>query len=154
MNMYQWIKLNEHPELLEETASWFSSKWGIPAEVYAESIRTGIIEKESIPQWYVILDAKGAIVGGAGVIENDFHDRPDSAPNLCALYVEPEHRNQGLAKWILEQTREEMHRLGFKKLYLMTDHTSFYERYDWSFLTMVKEESGTTARLYQITTTT
>lgn len=150
--MYQWIKLNEHPELMEETASWFSSKWGIPAVVYKESIRTGIIAKESIPQWYVVLDKNEAIVGGVGVIENDFHDRPDLAPNLCALYVEPEHRNQGLAKWILEQTRKEMHQLGFKQLYLITDHTSFYERYDWSFFTMVKEESGTTARLYQIAT--
>ncbi len=42
-----------------------------------------------------------------------------------------------------------MHQLGYEKLYLITDHTTFYERYEWTFLTMVKEESGTTARLYQ-----
>ncbi|MBO1299624.1 MULTISPECIES: GNAT family N-acetyltransferase [unclassified Enterococcus] len=149
MNTYKWIRLSEHPELLKETARWFSSKWGIPVAVYEESIHAGIVKKDSIPQWYVVLDENEAIVGGAGVIENDFHDRPDLAPNLCALYVEPEKRKQRLAKWILEQSRKEMYRLGFKKLYLITDHTSFYERYDWSFLTTVKEEGGTSTRLYQ-----
>ena len=128
MVTYNWIKLREHPELVKQSANWFSSKWGVPAVVYEESIRTGIASKESIPQWYVVLDEKETIVGGAGVIEK---------------------RKQGIAKRILAEIRKEMHQLGYEKLYLITDHTTFYERYEWTFLTMVKEESGTTARLYQ-----
>ena len=87
MVTYNWIKLREHPELVKQSANWFSSKWGVPAVVYEESIRTGIANKESIPQWYVVLDEKETIVGGAGVIENDFHNRPDLTPNLvpCLL---------------------------------------------------------------------
>ena len=149
MVTYNWIKLREHPELVKQSAKWFSSKWGVPAVVYEESIRTGIANKESIPQWYVVLDEKETIVGGAGVIENDFHNRPDLTPNLCALFVEPEQRKQRIAKRRLAEIRKEMHQLGYEKLYLITDHTTFYERYEWTFLTMVKEESGTTARLYQ-----
>ena len=149
MVTYNWIKLREHPELVKQSAKWFSSKWGVPAVVYEESIRTRIANKESIPQWYVVLDEKETIVGGAGVIENDFHNRPDLTPNLCALFVEPEKRKQGIAKRILAEIRKKMHQLGYENLYLITDHTTFYERYEWTFLTMVKEESGTTARLYQ-----
>lgn len=29
---------------------------------------------------------------------------------------------------------------GINKLYLLTDHTSFYERYGWKYLCMVREE--------------
>lgn len=35
-----------------------------------------------------------------------------------------------------------MARRGVDTLYLVTDHTSFYERYGWEFLCMVQEEDG------------
>ena len=44
--------------------------------------------KTGITQWYVIVDGQRNIIAGAGVIENDFHDRKDLTPNLCALFVE------------------------------------------------------------------
>ena len=40
--------------------------------------------------------------GGAGVIENDFHDRKDLTPNVCAVYVEEHCRCQGIAGKLLE----------------------------------------------------
>lgn len=33
------LKLREHSELASEAATWFHSKWDIPAEEYAESIQ-------------------------------------------------------------------------------------------------------------------
>lgn len=41
--------------------------------------------KTGIPQWYVIVDGQRNIIAGTGVIENDFYDRKDLTPNLCAL---------------------------------------------------------------------
>ncbi len=37
----------------------------------------------------------GQIIGGIGVIENDFHDRKDLAPNVCAVYTEEDRRGDG-----------------------------------------------------------
>ena len=34
--------------------------------------------------WYLCIDGDRSI-GGLGVIENDFHDRIDLAPNVCAV---------------------------------------------------------------------
>ena len=34
-------------------------------------------------------------ISGAGVIENDFHDRKDLTPNLCALFVEERKCGRG-----------------------------------------------------------
>ena len=77
------------------------------------------------------------IVGGLGVIENDFHDRKDLTPNVCAVYTEEEYRGNGIAENLLNMVVEDMKKNGISPLYLITDHTSFYERYGWEFLCMV-----------------
>ena len=72
------------------------------------------------------------------MIENDFHDRKDLTPNVCAVYVDEAYRNQGIAGRMLRFVCEEFSQKGIGTLYLVTDHTSFYERYGWEFLCMVQ----------------
>lgn len=76
--------------------------------------------------------------GGLGVIENDFHDRKDLSPNVCAVYVEEDRRCRGIAGEMLHFVSEDMKGRGVPVLYLVTDHTSFYERYGWRFLCMAQ----------------
>ena len=78
------------------------------------------------------------IVGGMGVIENDFHDRKDLAPNVCAVYTEPDCRGQGIARKLLAFVCADMKEKGIDTLYLLTDHTSLYERYGWEFFCMAQ----------------
>ena len=92
MEYGQVVCLREQPSLLEKAACWFSDKWGIPTPAYRESMADCISRKTEIPQWYIVLNEEGDIIAGAGVIENDFHDRKDLAPNLCALFVEEAYR--------------------------------------------------------------
>ena len=141
-------KLREHPELLPEAARWFAAKWGIAEAEYRGSMAACCAGRSAVPQWYVVLDGVGRIAAGAGVIENDFHDRPDLRPNLCALYVEGPFRNRGLAGEILSAVRRDMAAMGVEQLYLVTDHVGFYERYGWSFLTTVRDAGGQEERLY------
>lgn len=140
--------LRENEALAEKAAQWFSNIWGIPYEAYYDSIQDCIKNPDKIPQWYVCLDQNGELVAGAGIIENDFHDRKDLSPNLCALYVAENYRSQGIAKSLLDYARKDLGKLGFHKLYLVTDHTEFYEKCGWEFLTMVHDEDGTPERLY------
>ena len=72
------------------------------------------------------------------MIENDFHDRKDLAPNLCAVYTEEEYRGKGIAGRLLNMVVEDMRGKGISPLFLVTDHTGFYERYGWKFLCMVQ----------------
>lgn len=135
------FKLREHEELTEKAAEWFYRKWKVPAEAYAESIQECQKKKESVPQWYIVVE-NNEIVAGVGVIENDFHERKDLAPNVCALYVEEEYRCRGIAGKLLQVVCEDMKKKGVDTLYLVTEHTTFYERYGWEFLGMVKEEDS------------
>ena len=129
---YEYKKLREHPVLLTQAAVWFHEKWGIPLVAYQESMNA-MRESAPVPQWYACMDGK-RFVGGLGVIENDFHNRPDLAPNVCAVYVEEAYRGQGIAGRLLSLAAEDMHAYGVDTLYLLTDHTAFYERYGWEYL--------------------
>ena len=82
------------------------------------------------------------------MIENDFHERRDLRPNVCALYVEKDRRSRGIAGLLLERVCRDMADIGAGALYLITDHTSFYERYGWEFMCMVRCDDGGTARMY------
>lgn len=90
-----------------------------------------------VPQWYLAVEGR-EIVGGLGVIENDFHDRKDLAPNVCAVYTEKAKRGRGVAGRLLGHACADMKARGVSTLYLVTDHTSFYERYGWEFFCMVR----------------
>ena len=135
--MVEIVKLREHSELASIAAEWFHHKWGIPKEAYIESIEECINNKKAVPQWYLVME-NDTILGGLGVIENDFHNRKDLTPNICAVYVEEEYRRQGIAGKMLNFVCMDMKEKGFDTLYLVTDHTSFYERYNWKFLCMVQ----------------
>ena len=131
------IKIREHGELASEAAAWFHSKWGIPQQAYADSIADCLRGEEAVPQWYLALE-DGKIVGGLGVIENDFHDRPDLTPNVCAVHVEEAYRCRGIAGKLLDAVCRDMQSFGIDTLYLLTMHTSFYERYNWRHICMVQ----------------
>ena len=148
-----FICLKDQPELLDKASHWFHSKWGVPLAEYRTSMKESLMQKSKIPRWYLVLNTKQEIVAGAGIIENDFHDRKDLTPNLCALFVEPEYRNNGIARSILDFERKDAGKAGFSTLYLITDHTTFYEKCGWSFLTMANDSSGP-VRVYAAPTIT
>ena len=139
MARYAIFCLRERPELLLRAAEWFHEKWGIPRAAYEASMRDSLTGRGAVPQWYVTL-ADGAIIAGAGVIENDFHERKDLAPNACAVYVEENWRGQGVARALLSRICADMRKKGVKTLYLATDHTAFYEKLGWEFLCLAWEE--------------
>lgn len=143
-----WVKLREQPALLTQAAVWFASKWRIPAETYRESMLSCIRRRTGVPQWYMALNERREIIAGAGVIENDFHERRDLRPNLCALYVEPAYRGRGLGRAMLDFARRDMGGMGEDTLYLLTDHTDLYEACGWTFVAMAREENGGAARVY------
>lgn len=134
---YKITRLIDRPELKEEMAKWFHEKWGVPLEAYIESMDECLLNRNPVPQWYIAVEGN-RIIGGLGVIENDFHDRKDLAPNVCAVYVEEDRRYNGVAGALLNYVCADMKEKGIAVLYLVTDHTSFYERYGWEFLCMVQ----------------
>lgn len=147
MGEYTYINLRQRPQFKEQAAAWFHSKWEVPQEAYLECMEA-YLAHETEYGWYLCLD-EDRIVGGLGVIENDFHNRKDLTPNVCAVYTEKEYRCKGIAGHLLQIVVDDMKSKGITPLYLITDHTGFYERYGWEFLCMVQgEDEPEMTRMY------
>ncbi|MBR1708264.1 MAG: GNAT family N-acetyltransferase [Clostridia bacterium] len=145
--MLRCINLREMPELKASAANWFHSKWGIPEEAYLDCM-DAYLNRRTEYGWYLCLN-NNQIVGGLGVIENDFHDRKDLSPNICAVYTEAAYRKQGIAGNLLTMAVEDLRSKGITPVYLVTDHTGFYERYGWEFLCMVQgDDEPDMTRMY------
>ncbi len=136
MSEYKYINLREAAEMRQEAANWFHEKWGVPTEAYLECMDE-YLNGETEYGWYLCLDGN-RIVGGLGVIDNDFHDRKDLFPNVCAVYTEEEYRRQGISGKLLDMVVEDMRSKGITPIYLVTDHVGFYERYGWEFFCMAQ----------------
>lgn len=146
MSEYKMLSIKENPQLIDFASNWFSQKWGITQKAYQESMQQAL-QAKAVPSWYLCYDEK-QVVGGIGVIENDFHDRKDLAPNVCAVYVEKAYRGQKIAGLMLQFVCQQMSQAGIDTLYLITDHENFYQRYGWQYYGEVKEDSGSMTKMF------
>ncbi len=147
MKSFDYITLRDRAELKNSAAEWFHCKWGVPTEAYLECMEA-YLKKETEYGWYLCMNGD-KIVGGMGVIENDFHDRKDLTPNVCAVYTEKDYRCKGIAGHLLNMVVDDMKSKDITPIYLVTDHTNFYERYGWEFLCMVQgDDEPKMTRMY------
>ncbi len=144
--------IKDIPEYKNKAVDWFASKWGVPKKEYEKSFSEALSKDEPLPQWYLALNESGDIIGGCGLIENDFVDRTDLKPYICAVFVEPKYRMQRIAFLLLLNARRHAAELGFEKLYLCTDHTSFYERCGWKHIGFGTQFTGEISRIYEAET--
>ena len=132
----RFLSLREAPDLEKAAAAWFHSKWRVPEKAYLDCMDAYLSGRTEYG-WYLCLDGE-RIVGGLGVVENDFHDRKDLSPNICAVYTEEAYRRHGIAGRLLDRAVEDLRAKGVSPVYLLTDHVGFYERYGWTFLCLAQ----------------
>ena len=148
MGELRFFELHQRPEWREACAAWCAEKWNVPLAAYRDSMARALEGEGAVPAWYFCADGP-RLVAGLGVIENDFHPRRDLAPNVCAVFTEPDCRGRGIAGRLLDLACRDMWARGVDTLYLLTDHTGFYERYGWRFLCWVTADGETRpSRMY------
>jgi len=152
-NKYKIIDLRERKDLIAAAANWFHEKWDVPLQAYMDSMESSLSTDIGVPAWYIIKDDSESIIAGLGVIGNDFHKRPDLTPNICAVYVEENYRQHGIALMLLNRACADLAKKGIAEAYLITSHTAFYERCGWDFYGMIEENDGNMVRCYHFRTT-
>lgn len=147
MGELAYVTLRQRPELRDAGALWFHDRRGVPEEA-CRACTEAYLKGETEYGWYLCLDGE-RIAGGLGVIDNDFHDRRDLAPNVCAVYTDEAYRCQGIAGRLLDIVVGDLRSKGIAPVYLVTDHTGFYERYGWEFHCMVQgDDEPAMMRMY------
>ena len=146
---YVISSLRDHPEQMEAVIAYFQQQWASEESmmVYDDALRRTPGAKNPLPQWYWLQDGE-RIIGCAGLITNDFISRGELYPWLCALYIEPEYRQQGLARRLIEHIARHAHTLGFSQLHLCTDIDGFYEKSGFIFNGLGYHPWGESSRVY------
>ena len=148
-SQYVIRSLRDHPEQMEAVIAYFQQQWASEASmmVYDDALRRTPGAKNPLPQWYWLQDGEH-IIGCAGLITNDFISRGELYPWLCALYIEPEYRQLGLARRLIEHIARHAHMLGFSQLHLCTDIDGFYEKSGFIFNGLGYHPWGESSRVY------
>ena len=145
--------VRQNPDMWEAFSIYIASIWtdADGKRLYDDCIFHAANAPFCLPEWWVAYEG-GSPVGCVGLITNDFISRMDLMPWLCALYVEEEKRNRGIAGRLIACVKEYAFKNGFSKLYLATDHTSFYEKYGGEYIGEGVHPWGETSRIYKMET--
>ena len=139
-------RINKREEI-NDASNFFSSKWGVPIEAYIESMEASLTTSSGVPSWFVVR-SNNCIIGGIGIIENDFHKRKDLRPNLCAFYVKEEYQGHGIGRMLINHACAYLKEKSISEVYLITTHTKLYEKLNFLYYDDIEEDSGDKVRCY------
>ncbi|KMT57909.1 N-acetyltransferase GCN5 [Listeria fleischmannii 1991] len=141
--------LRKTPKLLRPAINYFQAKWANEDTkmIYEDCLAHALETENPLPQWYLLYDGE-KIIGCAGLITNDFISRMDLYPWLCALYIEKNYRGRNYAEILMTHIKKEAKQLGFKHVYLCTNHIGYYEKHQFSYIGEGYHPWGEKSRIY------
>lgn len=104
--------------------------------------------KDDIPSMYIAV-LNNEVIGVVSLWKNDLVVRQDLYPWMATLYVKDTFRNKGVGQMLQNKSIEVARNLGYSNLYLITDHTNYYEKFGWTFLEMAPIGYGKYTRVYK-----
>jgi N-acetylglutamate synthase-like GNAT family acetyltransferase len=145
--------LYNHPEYIKIVSSWIHSEFVVKAkgslnlEKVAEYFSNTNIESFPITLIAII---DNECIGTVSIFQNDLKTRKDLIPWLASLYVNSDYRGQGIGEMLINQVKKVVKGLGFKSLYLRTEHTSeYYIRLGWEFVCKTQDEKGQETKVFK-----
>lgn len=138
MPQIQIDDLGHHPDAIPVIAQWHQDEWQHISPHLTTASRIALYRSYSntpaIPCCFLAHD-KGRPVGSASLVECDMDTHSHLTPWLASVYVETEHRQQGIASRLITQCLNTAREYNIKAVYLFTpDATEFYLNRGWTLL--------------------
>ena len=151
LSQLQIKNLADYPEYISIVSQWLWEEWDKKEGHKLEHIeyRTrNALKRNDIPQTLIAV-YDGKLVGTVSIWNNDLKSRQDLRPWLSALFVKKEYRNNGIGTALQKAVIEEVKKLEYSTLYLITDLNNYYEQMGWKFLEKAPLENGKMTSIYE-----
>lgn len=140
------VDLRERPEFASIIADRVWRAWWEPkgsALAFVEKLVQQRLDCKPIPIALVAHD-RGTFLGTASVLASDLDERPQYTPWVADVWVEPEHRSNGIGAALVRAAADKAHTLGFDPAYLcaLPLKHGFYERLGWRLVEAGVTEAG------------
>jgi predicted N-acetyltransferase YhbS len=127
--------LADRPEALPTVARWLFERFGYlnPGASLERSERrmTERLKREGCPIAFVAFEGD-VPTGTASLVPADLEERPDLAPWLAGVFVEPARRGHGIGSALVGAVVAHAGRCGYENVYLFTpDKQAFFARLGW-----------------------
>ena len=145
------ISVRKNPKYAEIMIAYFQKRWANEKtkKIYEDCITACVKTDKPLPHWFLLYD-EDKIVGGAGLVTNDFISRMDLYPWLCALYIEEEYRGNNNGQILINAVKSAAKDSGYDELYLSTDHVGYYEKFDFEYIGQGYHPWGEDSRIYEL----
>lgn len=120
--------LANHPQHCQQVVDWVWENWDQHLDYKYEDTRDEFFSSavtDKLPLTCIALDDDKPI-GMIALIEVDYIDRPNLGPWVTDIFIEPAYRNQGIGARLFDKIYDVAYKLGYKKVYLWTEHPQRY----------------------------
>lgn len=75
--------------------------------------------------------------------------RQDLYPWMAGLYVKESYRKMGIGTFLQNKVIKVAQKLGYNKLYLITEHDNYYEKNNWKYIEKAPLGNGEWTKVYE-----
>ena len=132
------VNLSAKTDMIDTLATWHYGEWGdlYPGETL-ESFKTELyasLSPEPVPATFIAID-NGVLLGSISVLHKDMDIDAPWTPWLANLYVNPDYRQRGIGKQLIQYLLEYCTAHAINQLYLFTPASrTYYESLGWKVL--------------------
>lgn len=139
--MLKIFNIKDKQEYIKEVAILTQNEWGkkhLSEKEFNIKINNKITKiKNNLdnPKYCkLILVDNLTLIGFISIFEHDRDDRPDLFPWYATMFVKEEFRGNGYSKILNKAILEEAKKRGFKKIYLKTELSNYYEKFGAKYM--------------------
>ncbi|WP_288430700.1 GNAT family N-acetyltransferase [uncultured Agrobacterium sp.] len=134
----QISNLRHQPSFAEAISNRVWHAWWTESGISPQDFRAGFnpMLGEDVVPFALVAHEGETYCGSVLVIENDLDERPQLAPWIAALWVDPEYRKQGVAAELISRARQHAAALGYAVCYLCatTEKRPYYLKQGFTLL--------------------
>ena len=146
------VYLRDYPEYVVTVVDWLYNEFVIKEGKCKDKSKIrdffNNTNYDKFPISYIAIEGK-VCLGTVSIFENDLKPRQDLSPWLGSLYVNEKHRGKGIAAKLIDKVLEKVNEMGYKEIYLRTEHTAdYYKKKNWRFLSDEIDIDGRDTEVY------